>query len=102
MNPKRRYTRTELIQKAPEPQAQQCVLCRGFSFGAADIRHAEDCPLADADVTFIIVTSRASVVFRFYENRWWWRSPNIILRSWLDILMVDTKCLISPVCGPEP
>ena len=47
-----------------------CVLC----FKDTD-HHEDDCVFADDSVTSIVViNSRAGIVFRMAQNRWWWKS----------------------------
>lgn len=67
------YTRAELLF-----QDCTCVLCKAVLpvAVAGPLVHKPDCPLADASVTSLfVVKSRPDIMFRFYNNRWWWTSP---------------------------
>ncbi len=63
---KRLYTRAELV-------GAHCGIC-GSQMTHIDNTHTESCPLADKSVTgLVFVKYRASIVFRLYDGRWWWR-----------------------------
>lgn len=75
MDCKRRYTRDELTEEHDEFLQRHCVLCKAVGVGTAAIVHAEDCVLADASVcSLVFIKSRAGIVFRLRQNRWWWVS----------------------------
>ena len=70
---RRRFTRKALTLRTTTMgvESLDCILCR-----QSISSHKDDCVFADASVTHIIVIkSRASIVFYFRQNRWWWQSP---------------------------
>ena len=76
MDTKRMYTRAELVHDIGF-HAFKCVLCCNGANAASNIRHAESCPLGDTSVTAVVVVKhRASIVFRCWQSRWWWRGPS--------------------------
>lgn len=74
---KRRYTRAELTISADGDEGI-CVLCHRYDQdGTGRVEHAKDCPLADASVaSVVLIASRPAIVFRFHDNRWWWRAAS--------------------------
>lgn len=58
---KKTYTRMELTQTAPPgPQEWLCVLCHGLGYRLTDIRHADNCPLANAAVLGVDIVVRTA------------------------------------------